>query len=202
MILYGASGHAKVVIESITASGEKIVAIFDDNEAIKKILTYNVLGKYDDQTFPDQQLIISVGANSTRKKIAQRLKCKFGKSIHPSAWISPTAILEEGTVVMGGAVLNADVRVGKHVIVNTSCSIDHDSQVDDFVHVSPGATLCGGVTVGEGTHIGAGATVIQNIRIGKWVIIGAGSVVVDDIPDYAVVRGVPGRIIKIQEVSN
>jgi acetyltransferase EpsM len=58
------------------------------------------------------------------------------------------------------------------------------------------AALAGNVTVGEGTQIGINATVKQGITIGKWAIIGAGAVIVKDVPDFAVVVGNPGRIIK------
>ena len=70
---------------------------------------------------------------------------------------------------------------------------------EDFVHIAPNSTLCGGIRVGEGTLIGSGATIIPNISIGKWAVVGAGSVVVSDIPDYAVVVGNPGKVIKILE---
>ena len=74
--------------------------------------------------------------------------------------------------------------------------MDHDCSLEDFVHICPHATLCGNVSVGEGTQIGAGATVIQGIKIGKWCMIGAGAVIIEDVPDYSVVVGVPGKVIK------
>jgi acetyltransferase-like isoleucine patch superfamily enzyme len=57
--------------------------------------------------------------------------------------------------------------------------------------------LAGNVTVGEGSHVGIGASVIQGVVIGKWTVIGAGAVVLNDVPDYAVVVGNPGKIIKV-----
>ena len=68
--------------------------------------------------------------------------------------------------------------------------------MDDFVHVIPNAALAGGVQVGEGSHIGISAYVSPGKKIGKWVTVGAGTVIINDIPDYAVVVGNPGRIIK------
>jgi acetyltransferase EpsM len=197
MVLYGASGHAKVIIESIQASGGKITGIFDDNESIKEILGMPVLGKYNEQRFPNSQVVISIGSNEIRKKIAGMLSCSFGKVIHPFSFLSSSSVIAEGTVVMAGVVLNGDCKIGRHVILNTSSSIDHDCTIADFVHISPGATICGGVTIGEGAQIGAGATVIQNVNIGKWAVVGAGSVIVNDIPDYSVVTGVPGKVVKV-----
>ncbi|MFC0184902.1 DapH/DapD/GlmU-related protein [Pseudarcicella hirudinis] len=73
--------------------------------------------------------------------------------------------------------------------------------MEDFVHISPNACICGGVSIGEGTHIGAGAIVIQGISIGRWATIGAGAVIVKNVPDYAVVVGNPGKIIKYNKLS-
>lgn len=196
MVFYGASGHAKVVIEAHVASGGSVTGIFDDNTAVRSLLGYAVTGRYEAGRFPSSPFVISIGDNRIRHKIAVALKEEFGTVVHPRACLSPSAIVDRGTVVMAGVTVNADVRIGSHVILNTGSVVDHDCSIGDFVHVSPNATICGSVQVGEGTHIGAGATVIQNIRIGKWATIGAGSVIIRDVPDYAVVVGVPGEIRK------
>ena len=94
---------------------------------------------------------------------------------------------------MPKVVVNSGTKIGKHCIINSAAVVEHDYVIDDFVHVSPNATLTGGVEVGEGTYIGAAAVVIPNITIGKWVTIGA--VIINDVPDYAVVVGNPGKII-------
>lgn len=199
MIFYGASGHAKVIIEAWIASGGIVTRIFDDNLEIKNLLTFPVSGKYDPEKSHGVPLIIAIGSNATRKRIAGRTNIFFGKVVHPQATISNSSVLGEGTVVMAGVVINAESKIGKHVIVNTSAAVDHDCCIEDFVHIAPHATVCGSVVIGEGTHIGAGATVIQNIRIGKWATIGAGSVVIEDVPDFALVVGVPGRIKRIDQ---
>ena len=199
MLVYGASGHAKVIIEALLASGGEVSAVVDDNEAIKTLLHIPVSGKYSEALCPGVPRIIAIGSNQTRKKIAERLVCTYGTVLHPTGWISPTARVGEGTVIMGNVIVQADTQIGRHVILNTSSSIDHDCIIHDFAHISPGAVVCGGVTVGEGTQVGAGATVIQNIKIGKWVTIGAGSVIINDIPDHAIVMGVPGRVVRVEK---
>ena len=196
MVFYGASGHAKVVIEAWLASGGTVTAVCDDNESIKRLLSYNVSGKYDRNRYPDADVFISIGSNSIRQKLASTLAGKFGTVVHPSAVISPTCTIGEGTVVMAGVIINAAAAVGRHVIVNTCASVDHDCVLGDYTHISPNATLCGDVTVGEGTQVGAGATVIPGVSVGKWVVIGAGSVVTRDVPDGAVVMGVPGKVVR------
>ena len=86
-------------------------------------------------------------------------------------------------------------------IINTKASIDHDCIIEDFVHISPGAILCGNVQVGELSWIGAGSVIIQGIKIGKNVIIGAGTVVIHDVPDNVTIVGNPGKIIKTKPGS-
>ena len=144
------------------------------------------------------EVIVSIGDNTMRKKVADGLTCKVAEAaIHPRAVVSKSATVGEGTVVMAGAIMNADVRIGKHCIVNTGASIDHECQLGDFVHIAPHATLCGLITVGEGTMIGAGASIITGVKIGKWCMIGAGSVVLRDIPDGCVAYGNPCKVIKL-----
>ena len=198
MYLFGASGHAKVIIDSLRASGKKISGLFDDNPEVKELLEYNVFGPFDPIRLGDEELIISVGLNHIRKKIVENLpyEIRYGNAIHPSAIISEHASLGEGTVVMQGSVIQSSVSIGKHCIINTTASVDHDCLLKDYVHISPNATLCGAVSVGEGSQVGAGAVVIPGIKIGKWSLVAAGAVVMKDVPDNVLVLGNPARVVK------
>lgn len=196
IILYGASGHAKVISSIIEAMNRFVDTIFDDNEKITYLNQYRVLTGYDKNYNPNIPIIISIGDNKIRKKISEKISHPFTILIHPSSIIDKKVIIDSGSVVFHNAIVQRDSIVGKHCIINTNASIDHDCIIEDFVHLSPSATLCGNVKVGEGTHIGAGATIIPNIKIGKWCIIGAGAVITKDIPNYSLVVGVPGKIIK------
>ncbi|QHT68232.1 acetyltransferase [Rhodocytophaga rosea] len=198
MLLYGASGHAKVIIDCLQASKVPVTGIFDDNPDIQQLLGLPVLGSYQAKYLPEEPLIIAVGNNQIRRKITALVQHTYGKVIHPSAIVSAYAKVDDGTVVFHHAVIQASASVGQHCIINTSASVDHDCVLENFVHISPNATLSGNVSIGEGTHIGAGATIIPGISIGKWCVIGAGAVVTKDIPDYAKAVGVPARIIKIK----
>lgn len=198
MYLFGASGHAKVIIDSLKASGKQISGLFDDNPDVKELLEYSVYGSFDQNRLGDEELIISVGLNHIRKKIVEKLpeNTRYGKAIHPSAIISEYASLGEGTVVMQGAIIQSSGSIGRHCIINTAASVDHDCLIDDFVHISPNATLCGAVSVGEGSQVGAGAVVIPGIKIGKWSLVAAGAVVMKDVPDNVLVLGNPARVVK------
>ena len=201
LILYGASGHAKVVADICEQNSKHISLILDDNPAIQSLLEYKVKLP-SPELYSGQHFIISIGDSKTRKKIVEENDFMYTHAIHPSAIIDTSSEVGEGTVVMAGVVINSSVILGKHCIINTSASVDHDCHLKDYVHISPNATLCGGVSVGEGTQVGAGAVVIPNIKIGKWCTIGAGSVVVRDIPDGAKVVGNPGRVIKSNLIDN
>lgn len=195
MILIGASGHAKVIASILEEQGEQLSYLVDTDPSVTSLLNYQVIGQKEFVP-SSESVIISIGSNTIRKKLAKQWSLKFGRAIHPTVVVDKRVDVGEGTVIMAGVVINSSTKIGNHCIINTSASIDHDCEVGDFVHVSPGARVCGGITVGEGTHIGAGATIIPNIKIGKWAIIGAGAVIIKDVPDFAVVVGNPGRIIK------
>jgi sugar O-acyltransferase (sialic acid O-acetyltransferase NeuD family) len=194
--LYGASGHAKVIIDILNQNEITVESIVDDNPKAEKILGIKVVKTIDFDLNSLRNAIISIGNNKVRKTLSDTLKTNYSKAIHPKAILSKTAHVGEGTVIMAGAILNADAKIGKHCIINTAAVIEHDCNIDNFVHVSPNASLAGGVCIGEGAHVGINATIIQNITIGKWATIGAGAVVITNVPDYAVVVGNPARIIK------
>ena len=196
MYLYGASGHAKVIIEILENSNKTVKGIFDDNENIEQLLDYKVAPFSSGLNPLADQLIISIGNNSIRKKISSSIDVNYGTAVHPFTKISGRSKVGAGTVIMAGVVINADATIGKHCIINTNASVDHDCIIGDFVHISPNVALCGNVTVGEGTHIGAGTVIIPGVLIGKWCNIGAGSVVIKDVPDFTTAVGNPSRIIK------
>ncbi len=200
MLLIGASGHAKVIIDILEKQDIKVDFLVDANPAIKELQSYKVILESDFNIDAiNEEVIVTIGSNHIRKKVAERLKAEYGWAIHPSAILGDDVSIGQGAVIMAGAIINSSSSIGNHAIINTSCSIDHDCTLEDYVHVSPNATLCGTILVGEGTHIGAGATIIPNISIGKWVTIGAGAVIIENVPDHAVVVGNPGRIIKYND---
>jgi sugar O-acyltransferase (sialic acid O-acetyltransferase NeuD family) len=208
IFVFGASGHAKVVIDIIERQGlYSIVFLVDDDHALKgkEFYGYHVIGGKKELLEARDQVcggIVAIGSNRARITVAQWLiDNRFDRisAIHPFAQLGRGATVDAGTVIMAGAVINSDSRIGRNVIVNTRASIDHDCTVGDGVHIAPGATLCGTVNIGHGTFVCAGATIIPNLTIGHDVIVGAGSTVIRDVPDHALVAGTPARFIKTRE---
>ena len=102
---------------------------------------------------------------------AGRPEPRYGVAIHPSAVV--LGEVGEGTVVMAGAVVQVDAIVGKHCIINTGATVDHHSVVKDYVHIAPGAHLCGSVTVGEGSLVGVGVGIGPGVTIPAWSLVKA-----------------------------
>lgn len=194
--LFGASGHGKVIADLLIAANFEVVAFFDDNPKDEVLLSIPVYHSSRLKEFEQDGCLFSVGNNKVRKRLAKEVNLSFIKAIHPQAILSSNHQIGEGTAVMAGVIINPDVSIGRHCILNTGSIIEHDCKIADFVHISPGVSLAGNVSIGEGTHVGIGTSVIQGIKIGKWATIGAGSVIIRDVPDYAVVVGNPGKIIK------
>ena len=194
--IFGASGHAKVIIDILISNNIEIEAIIDDAPKTEILSNIKVLHSKKFKDSVSDLFIIAIGSNDIRKKIALKNTFNYFNAIHKTAFVSNFASLGLGSVVMPKAVINSGANIGNHCIVNSGAVVEHDCQIKDFVHISPNATLSGSVKVDEGTHIGAGSVVIQGIHIGKWATIGAGSTVIDNVPNYAVVVGCPAKIIK------
>lgn len=196
--IIGAGGHAKVVIEIVEAMGGQISELVDQHSGATQLLDYLVTAV---PAVAGTKALIAIGSNAVRKKLAAEMRLTFGLAVHPAAVVSGRSGLGEGTVVMAGAVINTGVNIGKHCIINTNAAVDHDCRLADYVHISPGASLAGNVIVGEGSHIGIGSSIIQGVTIGNWATIGAGAAIIEDVPDHAVVVGVPGKIIRYNNHS-
>lgn len=196
MYLYGASGHARVIIDLLESmADEEITGIFDDNPTITSVLNYEVSGTPTSDFVFDKPLFLCIGDNVLRKKLYQRYsqRASFSTIVPATAICSPRSSIGSGTVLMEGAIVKVSAEVGKQVIINTAASVDHDCCLGDYVHIAPGARLCGGVWVGEGTLIGAGSTLLPGVRVGAWATIAAGSVVTRDVAAGSIWIGAGGK---------
>lgn len=203
VVLYGASGHAKVVADIVSAMpGLEIVGFVDDNASKqhKTVGRFPVLGGEEVLAELSRKgiegAIVGIGRSQVRLQKADVLESKGFKlvtAIHPTAVLAPDVQIGPGTVIMAGVVVNAGARIGRHVIVNTGATVDHDCVLEDGCHLSPGVHLAGNVSVGKGSHVGIGACVIQNLRIGEWSTVGAGAVVICDVASRQTVGGNPAK---------
>jgi len=201
--IIGNGGHAKVAIDTLRATGiHTLAGIVSDDSAMTPVIP-NVMhtGPVSRETMQQQgirQAFIAIGTNATRARIATELgpDVEWIPLIHPSAIVSPAAMIGSGVLLAAGSIVQTSTHIGEHAIINTAASIDHDCDIGKYTHIAPGVHIAGGVTVGEQTLVGIGSSVIPGINIGKHVTIGAGSVIIRDVPDGAKVAGNPATPIR------
>lgn len=193
IILQGGGEHAKVVLDCLLSQGLEVLGLFDP-KFTGELFGVPQRGVYDPAFAPEAKAIIAIGDNAVRKKVAFTTTHAFTTAIHSSCIVSKHAQVGVGSMILHGAIVQAQTKVGAHVIVNTAASVDHDCVLEDYVHIAPRVVVCGRVHVGEGTMVGAGAVILPGILIGTWAIIGAGAVVTKDVADGAVVMGNPAKV--------
>lgn len=199
MVIFGAGGHGRVVVDAALAAGMSPAWIVDDHPPGLEIYGVRVLNSADRRWrgLTSFRFIVAVGRNETRERIHRELLARGGEPVsivHPSAVVSPRAWVGRGTVVMAGVVVNPGARVGDNVILNTACSVDHDCDIADHVHLCPGTRIAGAVRIGTRAMLGTGTCVIPKVTIGSDTTIGAGSVVIRDLPSRAEAYGNPARV--------
>lgn len=205
VVILGAGGHAQVIIDIIESRGDyRIAGLYDDNPNLtgKLILGYRVLGRIGSNVIVKKG-IIGLGDNKQRAMVADFIlqhipDFEFISAIHPSAIIGKHVTIAPGVAVMAGSVVNANVTLGAHSVVNTMSSIDHDCVLEPFSSVSPGAHLGGNVRVGERSFIGMGSIVIHNINIGHDTVVGAGATVISHLPENVIAFGTPAKIQRLR----
>ena len=194
VIIVGAGSHGRVVADIIQMAGDCVVGYLDDSP--KETSGYPYLGNTGDYSkYLDAKFIIAIGEMESRRRIAKKLQgVNWYTAIHPAATISKNNVLiGEGSVIAAGAIINPGAKIGKHCIVNTAAVVEHDSVLEDFVHISVGAKLAGTVMLGLGTWVSIGAVISNNLSVCENTVIGAGAVVVTDITEPGTYVGVPAR---------
>jgi acetyltransferase EpsM len=200
LVLFGGGGHGKTLIELVRAAGEyRVAGIVDDGlEAGIEILGVPVWGGA--ALLPDlfakgfRLAVNGVGGINhyeVRLAVFDALK-KAGFTcpaiVHPSAWLEPSAVLEDGVQVLAKSYISSSAHVGFGTVINASVVVSHDCILGQVVNLSPGAMLAGGVSVDDYAQIGMAATVNLNVKIGRCARVGNGATVKADVPPNTVVR--------------
>jgi sugar O-acyltransferase (sialic acid O-acetyltransferase NeuD family) len=214
VIIYGASGHSKMIIDIIhKTKSHEIVGFMDSCKTVSaKVYGYEILGDLDNlndliKSHDIYGVVIGIGDNYTRyiahqsiSKITPRIN--FVPIIHPSAIIAEDVKVPEGSVIMAGAIINAGAKIGKSCIINTKASLGHDSNMGDFSSLASGATVGGNVTIGNCSAVCLGASIINNVAIGDHTVIGSGALVISSIGDFKQAIGVPINSIKERKIDS
>ncbi len=195
VIVFGAGGHGKTLIELIREVGElELVGVVDDRLARgSDVLGIPVLGNRDDLASIRRDGI-GLAANAiggisnmaSRVEVSQALAARgfvLPALVHPTAFVEASASIGEGAQILAHSYVGSDAVVGKGVIVNTGAVVSHDCVLEDHVNLSPGCLLAGGITVGEATLLGMGVTTYLGISIGANVRVGNGAIITAPVPD-------------------
>lgn len=199
IILIGGGGHCKSVIDVIEQEAKyKIAGIIDTKELLgSEVLGYKVIGCDDDLANLRAEFayaIVTIGhikSNVLRVKLFHLLKqldFHMPTIISPLAYVSKHAFVDEGSIIMHHALVNAAAKVGKNCIINTKALIEHDAIIEEHCHISTGAIVNGGTVVKPNTFFGSNAMARENIEIGSNVTIGGGMIVMKNIPNYMTVK--------------
>jgi UDP-perosamine 4-acetyltransferase len=206
IVIIGAGGHGKVVLDVLRAAGkDRPIAFIDADTSlagtsiggVPVIGPANLLPKLRQQKV--RGAIIAIGDCRARMEYADLVReqgFELVNAIHPTASVSPAATLGVNIVVAAQAAICTEANIADSVIINTAAVVDHECIVGPGVHIGPGAHVAGRVKIGTGAFIGLGANVIQCLTIGEYAVIGAGAAVIADVPARATAVGVPARVIK------
>lgn len=197
IILLGAGGHARVVASTAKSAGHSVAAFYCDSAELigSSMLDIPVRDIRDLESDKEKSAIIAIGDNATRKKFAEEYSFNWITLRHSFSWVDPDARIGVGTVICAGSIIQPGAKIGDHIIVNTKSSIDHDTTVGDFCHVSV-AHLAGGGTAEEGSFMALYSVVLPGKCLGQWSTLGAGGVANKDIPPYSIAVGAPAKVIK------
>ena len=204
IVLIGGGEHARVVIEAIRsgAGAQDLLGFVDPEpceETARRVGVARLGGEEALDRYEGALGLLGFAAldtRSRREEAVRRLTPRLGGwavAVHGSAWVSPTATVGEGSVIMAGAVVQTGARIGAHCVVNTGAIVEHDVVLGDHAQLAPGVTLGGAAHIGAATYIGLGALVRDHIVVGAGATVGMGAVVVRDVAAGARVMGVPAR---------
>jgi sugar O-acyltransferase (sialic acid O-acetyltransferase NeuD family) len=209
VIVWGAGGHGKVVVDALLASNSwNVIGIVDDDirkigKEIFGVPVINFTGGISAlaNRLDFDGVTIAIGDNYVRHRKFEeirRLGIRAINVIHPSAHISRFVELGQGVTILAGATVNPGTTIADNVCVNTAASVDHDNHLERSCHILPNSTLTGGIRVGEFAYLGSGAVVTPNLTIHRYSYVGAGAVVLRDVPEGVIVSGVPAEPIGVQ----
>ncbi len=203
LILIGAGGYAKSVLDSVDKFNFRMVGFLDEYKASGQHLGYPILGNcLEDIVRPERYVyFISIGSNRERRLWYERLRAsglRLINVIDPTAVISERAAVGIGCFIGRMAIVNSHAVIGNDCIVNTKALVEHGSRTADHVNLSTNAVINGDVTVGVGAFVGSCSVVNGQTTVGEWATVGSGAVVVRDVPHGVTVVGVPAKDIRLR----
>ena len=193
ILIYGAGGHGKAVIDLARGCGYHVAALLDDFVAPGALVMdlevaggLSCLAEWRERgVLYAANAVGGIGKPSVRQQIFEQLLAagfSFPSLIHPSAVVEPSATIEDGGQVLALAYVGSAARIGFGSLINAGAIASHDVVLERVNNLSPGAVLAGGVYLGAYSQVGMNATINVNIHVGANCIIGNGATVKKDVP--------------------
>ena len=195
LILIGAGGYAKSVIDSLDKNEYELIGFIDDIKSGEH-LGYKILGRsLDEINCQECSYFISIGDNQKRKRLVEK-SLKIINVIDKNAIISKNIRIGIGVFIGKLAIVNSDVTIGDNVIINTKALMEHGTSVGNDSNISTNTTINGDSKIGSECFIGSSSVVNGQLKIGDRAIVGSGAVVIRDVKENTTVVGIPAREIK------
>ena len=156
LLIIGAGGLGQVVAESAQMSGRYTkIAFLDDDPTPAKGRLFNIIGHTDQAAEFVCEFIYAIpafGNNEKRYELMQYLRAcgyKIPRIIHPSAYISPTVSIGEGTIIRPMAVISREVEIGECCLINIGAMIDHKCKIGKCTHIPMGCVVRNEVVISD-----------------------------------------------------
>lgn len=210
IVVIGAGGFGREVLDVVRAINAsqpepawEIVGVLDDaptEENLLRLKQQSVPCLGDVRTFvethPATSYVIGIGSPAARRTVADRVDkagWRAATLVHPAATLGFGVSIGTGTIVCAGARVTTNIKVGRHVHLDTNVTVGHDTVLGDFVRMNPASSVSGDCVIKDGALIGVGATVLNGTKVGGWATVGGSACVVRDVAAEEIVVGVPAR---------
>jgi len=210
VILFGTGNMLSDIYDCCLATGAQVSAIFLNTEEEIRPRTKPLHARLSEL---DQHPLVSriekfapvtgeqyflVPTTPGKRRLVNDLRGRFGiafaRLVHPAAYVSPYARLGEGVFVGARSVIAPGAVLADHVFVNRGVTVGHDTTIGEYARLQPGCNVGGHVRIGRGAMIGIGAQVQQELLVGDGAVVAAGAAVIEDVPERALVAGVPAVV--------
>lgn len=207
--IFGVGGFGREVhmlIDQINAQEQiyEFIGYFDDGYKVGEVINdLPVLGGVPELNHWTEaiDIVYAIGDPGIKRKVIEKVEndnVSYPVLIHPNALIGNMKFnsIGEGAIITAGNIITVNIEIGKHVILNLSCTVGHDTIIGDYCSFMPTVNISGEVDIEEGVYVGTGAKIINQLSIGKNTIVGAGAVVAKTLPANCTAVGIPAKPIK------